>query len=109
MTGVQDFRHHADETIVSLYRLLTAAAEDYGFDARLAGGAVTVKCRKSAANLVITANPASHQILVSMGSKSYKLDWDIVEAAFILSETGQTLKEVVEQALGEQLGGDVSL
>lgn len=109
MTDAEEFKHHADETIVSLYRLLTAAAEDYGFDARLANGAVTVKFSKSPAKVVISPNLASRKVDVSSASKNYKLDWDIVESAFVLSQTGQTLKEIVENALGEQLGGDVSL
>ena len=42
-------------------------------------------------------------------SKSYKLDWDVVENAFVHSDSGDSLKELVEKAIGKHLREEVSL
>jgi hypothetical protein len=49
------------------------------------------------------------QIWVSAHSKSFKLDWDPVRTAFILSGTGQTLAQLIGDAVGKQLGEKVTL
>ena len=55
------------------------------------------------------ARAQAQQILVQSGGKSYKLDWDIVEAGFVHAESGQTLREIIEQALSKQLRQEVTL
>ena len=109
MSDEQEFQRHAEDTIATLYRLLLSASDDYEFDVSLAGGAVTVEFERPAVKFVVSPNGPARQIWFSARAKSYKLDWDIVEASFTLSTTGETLKEVVEQAISEQLGEDVSL
>ena len=49
------------------------------------------------------------QIWVSANNKSYKLDWDIVENSFVHIESGDTLKTLVEKAVGKHLGEEVNL
>jgi hypothetical protein len=49
------------------------------------------------------------QIKATLGARGYKLDWDIVENTFVHTETGQTLKELVEQAISKHLKKDVEL
>ncbi len=105
----QEFRRHAEETIATLYRLLLSASDDYAFDVHRAGDALTVEFERPPAKFVISPNGPSRQIWFSARGKSHKLDWDIVEASFTLGTTGETLKEVVEQAISQQLGEDVSL
>jgi frataxin-like iron-binding protein CyaY len=109
MIDAQDFKKHADAALTLLKQALAGAADDYGFDMAAGGGAITVKAGHPPTKLVIAANPPTQQVLVSVGAKSYKLEWDIVENAFVYSDSGQTLKQIVEEALSKQLKDDVSL
>ena len=109
MSEEQEFRQHADQTIANLYRLLLSASDDYEFDVHLAGGALTVEFERPPAKFVISPKQAARQIWFAARAKSYKLDWDIVEASFTLNASGETLKEVVEKAVSEQLGEEISL
>ena len=105
----QEFRKHAQYALQTLHRALLGACDDYGFSAGLEGGAITVKFEGGPAKLVIAAKEPAQQICVSGPSKSYKLDWDNVESAFINAPTGQTLKQIVEQALSAHVHEEVSL
>src|SRR5215470_2139215 len=95
-----EFNKRADAALSLLSRDLASAGDDYGFRSRVSGGTITVDC--GGGKLTISRSPEAHQILVSVQAKSYKLDWDIVEAAFVHSDSGQTLRELVEQALSRQ-------
>jgi hypothetical protein len=41
--------------------------------------------------------------------KSFKLDWDAARGAFVAADSGQTLVELVSNAVGRQIGEEVSL
>ncbi len=109
MKNDREFRRHAGEAVPALFRRLTAASDDYAFDAAMADGSIIVTFDRPPGKLVISPQSAGDQVWVSTGRKSYKLDWDAVEDAFVLEETSQTLKELVEQVLSDRLGDDVSL
>jgi frataxin-like iron-binding protein CyaY len=49
------------------------------------------------------------QIWVSAHSKSFKLDWDQARGAFVLAGSGQTLAQLIGDAVGKQLGEEVAL
>lgn len=107
MSDELDFKKRADAALSLLSRDLAGAGEDYGFQSSYSAGTITVDC--GGGRLTISANPAAHQVLVAMPAKSYKLDWDIVEAGFVHAESGQTLRELVEQALSKQLRQEITL
>jgi len=109
MKDEPEFSRHVEEALASLYRALVSASDDYDFEADYEGGAVTVEFPRRPGKFVISPHPASRQIWVSARSKSHKLDWDVVENEFTLGSTGQTLKEVVAEAISAQLGEDVAL
>jgi hypothetical protein len=46
---------------------------------------------------------------VSAHSRSFKLDWVADRSAFVLTETGQSLAELIGAHVSEQLGETVSL
>jgi len=104
-----EFRRQADEAIQSVYRALTAASDDYEYDVRYEDGVLTVDFKRPRARFVVDAHPATRQIRISGPSRSYKLDWDVVESEFLLSGTGENLKEVMEEALSGHLKEDVAL
>ena len=105
----QEFRKHSDTALTTLNRLLLGASDDYGFEVDFNAGALTVEFEDPPAKFVISPNAPVSQIWISALSKSYKLDWDEVEATFVLVSTKETLKEVMERVLSQQLKDEVTL
>lgn len=105
----QDFKRRADEALESLYKRLTAASDEAEFEADFNSGALAIEFENPPGKFVVSPNAPVHQIWVSAHSKSYKLDWDAVQNAFVLQSTGQTLAEVIQEAITKQLGEEVSL
>ena len=103
----EDFKKRADGALSLLSRDLAGAADDYGFRSSFAGGTITIDC--GSGKVTISANPASEQVVVQAPGKSYKLDWDIVQAAFMHADSSQNLRELVEQTLSKQLRQEVTL
>jgi frataxin-like iron-binding protein CyaY len=109
MSDEQDFKKRSDAALSLLGRDLAGAADDYGFRSSMSGGTINVDCGGAGGKIVISPNPAGQQVTVQIGAKTYKLDWDIVEMAFVHGESGQTLRELIEQTLSKQLRQEVSL
>lgn len=107
MNDDQGFKKRAESALSLLSRDLASAADDYGFETSTSGGVTTVDCGNS--RIVITPNLPAQSVAVQVGPKTYKLDWDVVQAAFVHSDSGQALRELIEQALTRQLRQEVSL
>jgi len=104
----QQFRLRSDEALNDLYNALVAAGDEHDFEADLVG-ALTVEFSDPPAKFVVSPNSPVKQIWVSAQMKSFKLDWNEGRGAFVLEETGQTLKEVVAAAVSRQISADVTL
>src|SRR5436309_11305134 len=109
MIDEQEFRKQADDALNTLNRDLIAASDDYGFEVDFNAGALAIEFEDPPAKFVISPNTPVRQIWVSANNKSYKLDWDVVENAFVHSESGDSLKVLVEKAVGKHLGEEVEL
>jgi len=109
MIDEQKFKKLADDALNLLNRELIAASDDYGFEVDFNAGALGVEFEDPPAKFVISPNTPVRQIWVSANSKSYKLDWDVVENAFVHSESGDSLKILVEKAISKQMGEEVNL
>ena len=105
----QEFKTHADLALAGLHRKLASASDDYDFEANFNAGALSIEFENPPARFVISPNSPVRQVWVSAHSKSYKLDWDNVQSAFVLSASGQTLQDLIEEALSKQLGEEVTL
>lgn len=105
----QEFKNRAEESLQALYRKLAAASDNADFEADFNGGALAIEFEDPPAKFVISPNSPVHQIWVSAHSKSYKLGWDGCKSAFVLESTGQTLTELIQDAIAKQLGEEVSL
>jgi frataxin-like iron-binding protein CyaY len=103
----EDFKKRADGALSLLSRDLAGAADDYGFRSNFSNGTINIEC--ASGKVTISANPAAEQVIVQSPGKSYKLDWDIVEASFMHTDSGRNLREVIEQALSKQLRQEVTL
>ncbi len=108
MIEEHEFNKHAHEALTALQGDLVLAGDDYGFQSSLRGDAITISFERPPGKFTIVPE-ATGQIKVTLGARGYKLDWDIVENTFVHTETGQTLKELVEQAISKHLKRDVEL
>ncbi len=109
MMDEQDFKKRADEALTALHRALVGAADDFGFDVDFNSGALGIEFEDPPAKFVVSPNTPVRQIWVSALAKSYKLDWDIVENTFVHTESGDTLKNLIEKVISKQLREEVSL
>ncbi|MGA2599898.1 MAG: iron donor protein CyaY [Bryobacteraceae bacterium] len=105
----QEFQKRADEELNSLYRKLTHASDDGGFEADFNSGAMSIEFEDPPAKFVISPNSPVRQIWVSAHSKSFKLDWDAARGTFVLTDTGQSLTDLIQSAISTQLGEEVAL
>src|ERR1700686_3931935 len=105
----QEFKTRADQALQDLYRRLSAAGERHDFEAAFNGGALVIEFEAPPAKFVVSPNSPVRQVWVSAQMKSFKLEWDSAQSAFVLPESGQTLVELVAGAIGQQLGEEVSL
>ena len=105
----QDFKREADRSLNFLYRRLSAASDGADFEADFNSGALAIEFEDPPGKFVISPNTPVRQIWVSAHSKSYKLDWDSVRSAFVLPDNGQTLAELIEDAISKQLGKEITL
>ncbi|HLW77590.1 MAG TPA: iron donor protein CyaY [Bryobacteraceae bacterium] len=104
-----EFRDRADRALTDLHRRLNAAAETFDFESDMNAGALAVEFDSPPAKFVVSPNTPVRQVWVSAHSRSFKLDFDEARGEFVLAATGQTLAELIGQAIGQQLGAEVKL
>jgi CyaY protein len=105
----QEFKNRAEQALDDLYRRLSASAEDYEFEVDFNAGALGIEFETPPGKFVVSPNAPVRQIWVSAHSKSFKLDWDQARGVFVLPGTGQTLAQLIGDAVGKQLGEQVTL
>ena len=105
----QEFKTEADRVLTALNRKLAVASEESDFEADLNNGALTIEFEEPPAKFVVSPNTPVRQIWVSAHSRSFKLDWDRERSTFTLNDTGETLTELIQSAIGEQLGEKIEL
>jgi len=105
----QEFQKKADEAMAELDRTLEKAADEHGFEVDRTGGALSLEFEDPPARFIVSPNSPVKQIWVSALTKSFKLDFDEEQDAFVLKETGQTLSQLMSSAIGQHLGEAVDL
>ena len=109
MIDEHDFKKHGDEALAALQRELVLAGDDYGFQSSLRDGTITITFKRPPGKFVIApkAPPGRSKSLSRRAATSWiGTSWRTV---FIHTETRQTLKELVEQAISKHLKQDVEL
>jgi frataxin-like iron-binding protein CyaY len=109
MIEEHEFKKHAHETLTALQGDLVLAGDDYGFESVLHGGAIAISFEHPPGKFTVAPDAGARQLKLTLGARGYKLDWDIVENTFVQTETGQTLKELVAQAISKHLKRDVEI
>lgn len=105
----QEFQTRSGAALDDLYKRLSASAEQHDFEVDFQAGALAVEFDNPPAKFVVSPNSPVQQIWVSAHARSFKLGWDEASAAFVLPESGQTLAQMMGEAVGRQLGEEVSL
>lgn len=105
----QEFKDQADTALQGLYRKLLKASDRYDFEPDFGSGALAIEFEEPKGKFVVSPNTPVRQIWVSAHSKSFKLNWNREKQAFVLTESGQTLEELISSAIGQQLGDEVRL
>jgi CyaY protein len=103
----KEFQTHASEALEDLYNRLGRATEDHDFEADFNAGALAIEFEDPPAKFVVSPNAPVKQVWVSAHMKSHKLDWDAARGAF--AAHGQTLVELIAEAVSKQLGTTVRL
>lgn len=101
----QEFRRIAERELESLKHTLIAAESEADFEVEEQGGVIQVVFEDPPAKFVITTNSPVRQIWISALATSYKLD--LAGERFVLSKSGEDLKQLVSRLINEQLGDDV--
>jgi len=105
----QEFQTHASDALEDLNRRLSAATEKFPFESDFNSGALTLEFEDPPAKFVVSPNSPVRQIWVSAHSKSFKLDWDAARDTFVLAATGQSLTDLLAEAITQQIGEEVTL
>jgi CyaY protein len=105
----QEFKTHADQALDNLYQRLVASSGQHDFEVDFNAGALAIEFDSPPGKFVVSPNSPVRQIWVSAHSKSFKLDWDAARGEFVLASSGQTLAELMADAVGKQLGEEVVL
>lgn len=109
MLDEQQFRTHCDQALDTLQKALARASDEFGFESDMNNGAITVEFEDPPARFVVSPNAPVRQIWVSAQSKSFKLGWDDARSEFVLSESGQGLRELMAAKISDQIGEKVEL
>ena len=105
----QEFQKQAERSLQAIYRKLATASDRYDFEADFNAGALAIEFEEPKGKFVVSPNTPVRQIWVSAHSKSYKLSWDAARSEFVLSETSESLEQMLASAIGRQIGEEVSL
>ena len=109
MLDEQQFQSLCDHAVSDLSNALNDAAENYPFEADMNNGALTIEMEEPPAKFVVSPNSPVKQIWVSAHLRSFKLDWVPDREAFVLADSGQTLKQLIASHISQHLGEEVEL
>ncbi len=85
-------------------RSLYEAEGEADFEVEENAGALSVSFEEPPGKFIISPNAPVRQIWISALSTSFKLDWSDEHNGFVLSKTGESLKQLVSRLINQQLG-----
>ena len=100
-----EFHQRAGAALDALYQKLAAAADRYDFDADMNAGALRIAFEDPPDRFVVSPNAPVRQIWVSAHVQSFKLDWQPDRHAFVLPATGESLEDLIANAIRKHIPG----
>ena len=106
-----EFQARTEDTLKDLEFAFSQLAEERDIDVEMQGNVLTVTFEEGEpGKFVISPNSSVGQIWVSARLASYKFDWSDSANDFVLPESDELIKTVLERLTREQLGdAEVSL
>ena len=102
-----EFQMRVEDTLKDLEFAFSRLANERDIDAEMQGNVLTVTFEEGEpGKFVISPNSSVGQIWVSARLASYKFDWSDAANDFILPESNELIKTVLERLTREQLGDD---
>jgi iron donor protein CyaY len=103
MMDEQEFRRAAESAIDALKRHLIVKEEEdeAGFEVEEQNGVLNVVFEEPRGKFVVTPNTPVRQVWISALSTSFKLDWNVAGAAFVLPRTGEQLIPLIDRLIEE--------
>ena len=105
-----EFKKHTDEALTALQGDLVLAGDDYGFESSLHGGAITISFERPPGKFTVAAGcrrpGSSRWHWGRAATSSIGTSWRMLSST---PRRGQTLKELLEQAISKHLKRDVEL
>lgn len=109
MLDEHEFRRNCDAALADLFKALNHATAEHDFDPDMVSGALQIAFDDPPAKFVVSPQTPVRQVWVSAHSRSFKLDWSPEKQAFVLPETGETLKQMIAGAMSTHLDETIEL
>lgn len=101
----EDFRDRAEEALEQLDTSFGRLGARYPVEADFEGGVLRVQFDEpDQAVFIVSSNAPARQIWVSALLKSFKFDWDEQAGSFVLHDSREPFRDVMERLVREQLG-----
>jgi iron donor protein CyaY len=102
-----EFQMRVEDTLKDLEFVFGLLANERDIDVEMQGDVLTVTFEEGEpGKFVVSPNSSVGQIWVSARLASYKFDWSDAANDFILPESNELIKTVLERLTREQLGDD---
>ncbi|HKQ04976.1 MAG TPA: iron donor protein CyaY [Blastocatellia bacterium] len=99
-----EFQEKAETTIRDLEEAFAALGEDRDLDVDAQGGILSITFEEGEpGRFIVSPNSSVRQLWVSARVSSYKFDWSAEANAFVLTGTGEPIKQVMTRLAQEQL------
>jgi CyaY protein len=100
-----EFQRHAEKAISELERAFGRLAEERDIDVQIEGDVLSVTFEEGEpGRFIVSPNSSVRQIWVSARVSSLKFDWLAQAEQFVISATGETLRQAMSRLTQEQLG-----
>lgn len=108
MRTLEQYFEDAKHRLRELEEELLELDEDLGVDCDLVDTKMVLTIAQPRASWVLSTNSGARQLWIAALTKSWKLDED-GKGGFVLKETGQDLRQVVEHCLSTHFGKKIEL
>jgi CyaY protein len=102
----QEFQKRSEAALDALKRSLYEAESTADFEVEEVNGALQVNFDEPPGRFIVSPNSPVRQIWISALSTSFKLDWLEASQTFVLTKSGEGLKQLMSRLINEQLGGE---
>ena len=102
-----EFQQKSEAAISELEKAFSNLADERDIDVEVSGGVLSITFEEGEpGKFIVSPNSPAGQIWVSARVSSFKFDWSEDANGFVLTGTGEPIKDVMQRLTREQLGDD---